>query len=90
MTEEELILIEECGRCYMNTEQVAVILMKPVAEIETAMKDKSCTLWQRYNKGRMMSELKVRSSIINMAQQGSSQAQEIWIKLRNEFEIKNA
>lgn len=60
MTEEELTLTEECGRCYMNTEQLAVILMKPLAEIDTAMKDKSSTLWQRYNKGRMMSELKVR------------------------------
>lgn len=90
MTEEELQLIEECGRCYMNTEEVAVILLKPIPEITQMMKDKNSACWQRYNKGKMMSELKVRGSIINMAQQGSSQAQDLWMKLRNELDVSNA
>jgi hypothetical protein len=90
MSEEELMLIEKCGRCLMTAEQVAVIMQKPLKEINQMLNTTGHIAQQRYNKGRYIAELEVRESIISMATQGSSQAQELWLKLRNELEISKA
>jgi len=67
MTEEELKIIERCGRRLMTADQVAVILDMPYSMISERLAQNEDPVYRAYNKGLLLAELEVRESIIQMA-----------------------
>lgn len=90
MTEETLSMLEELGKCQMPLEKVALILEMSNDDIQQLMNNKTTDAYKRYTKGKLLSEFEVRKSIYNLAIQNSSQAQELWLKLRDELKLIEA
>jgi len=90
MTDKELDDIEECGKCHFKAEEIAILLEMDVGFIRKELEDENSPVFKRFNKGRYMVERNVRQSIISMAEQGSTQAQTLFLKLRDELKSSEA
>lgn len=90
LTKKQLEEIEAGGKCQFTVENVAVIIEVDPKAFEKLMHDKNSAAYKRYTKGRLQAEFEVRQSIIELANRGSSQAQELFLKLRDELKIEEA
>jgi hypothetical protein len=90
LTEKQLSEIEECGRCQFTIEQTAEIIEVDVAELKKEMKNNDSAAYKKRHRGRLQAEFEVRKSIIDLAVRSSSQAQELFLKLRNELNVHEA
>lgn len=90
MTEENLNMLEELGKCQMPLEKVALIVQVPAEELSRLMSDTNSDAYKRYMRGKLLAEFEVRKTIYNLAIQNSSQAQELWLKLRDELKLIEA
>lgn len=83
MENSELIeLAEQCGRAHMSKEDTDIILgTEPVDMSDTE---------HAYTKGRLLSEMRVRLSIMEQAQNGSSPAQALAMDIIRHNRAKDA
>lgn len=87
MTDSQLTEIERLAGLFMKPSDIAIILGIPEAEFRDALSDKKSMCFNRYQKGKLLSEAELRKSVITMAKQGSSPAQSLASKLIDEMNM---
>lgn len=90
MNTDQLNMLEELGKCQMPIDKVALIMEMSHEDLLMLMSNKTTDAYKRYTKGKLLAEFEVRKSIYNLAVQNSSQAQELWLKLRDELKLIEA
>ncbi|HQM83890.1 MAG TPA: hypothetical protein PLD55_04320 [bacterium] len=68
---EEIIFIEELGKCQFTMEEVEIILERKMTKLEK----------QKHKKGQLLAEYEVRQTIVKMSKQGSTPAIQEFLKL---------
>lgn len=74
LREEFLVQIEEYAAALFSPDEIALILDFDKEEFRLLMVAKT-SAYNRYHKGRLLTEAKVRKAIIDLATKGSSPAQ---------------
>ena len=87
MTEAQLDEVEKFAGLFMKPSDIAIILNIPLADLRAALADSSTNCFQRYHKGKLLSEAELRKSVLTMAKQGSSPAQSLASKLIDEMNM---
>lgn len=87
-SEEELQMIEDMGATGFFPEEVAEVLQVPVEQFVDIIKKKSGPAYQRYRKGGLLGQMKLRQRIATDAGHGSSPAQTLLKKIYDDQEYK--
>lgn len=90
LSQEELQEIETMAGLMMPPEDIARCMGIGVADFVNELFVETSPISVAFYRGSMATEIKLRKSIIRLANQGSSPAQTLAIKLRDEFKLKNA
>lgn len=87
LTANQLDILERLGRCQFRIENCATILECDLSALRKSLRDKNTDAYKRYYKGRLQAEFEVREQIIDLATRNSSQAQDLFLKLRDQLKI---
>lgn len=80
-TEEELVLIEELGGLFFSSKEISIILEIPDDILSSEIKLETGEAYNRYKKGWLTNEIKLRKSILESALNGSNPAQVLMLKI---------
>jgi hypothetical protein len=83
LSTEQLAAVEELAGHFFTLEQIAAYLQLKPRHVAVAFEAQS-TLWAAYQRGAITAELGIRKAGITLARQGSSPAQTMMLKLREE------
>jgi len=90
-TEEQLELATRCGATMMLPNDVCTIFNDVNEDtMLNEMLNKESEFHKHYHKGRLMQEMKVRESIFEQANNGSSPAQNLSMELINKLRLNTA
>ena len=90
ITEQQLAMIEECGKCQFDYEQTATIAAIDKDVFIKEVTDASTQCYLFYTRGKLKAEFEVRKSIYTLAIQGSSQAQLLYQELVKKHKMSQA
>lgn len=76
LSEEQLTALEEMGADFFSPTECAIALQISVERFSAALKDKSNDAHKRYYKGRMTEVARHRRNVKELANMGSSPAQQ--------------
>ncbi len=88
LSDETLDLIEKCGRVYFTYEQTAKAVGIPVAQMMEYLDNENHPAHEAYHRGKHLSLLNIRLSIIRMAENGSAPAQSLMQKIIDDYEFR--
>jgi len=80
--------VEELGGLNYTPKEVALIIGATDEEVLQWMEDEQSDFYRAYMKGYYLTDIAVRKSIFKLAASGSSPAQSLVIKLRDQNELK--
>lgn len=86
-TIEQLNEVREYAGLLFAPKKIARILGVDEAAFLSDLNDESSEVSKAYDKGRLLTEAELRTSILRLAKQGSSPAQTLAIKLRDELQL---
>lgn len=87
-TEEDLQEIEEMAALLFSPEDIAQVIGIPQNEIVECLINPEHPVSMAFSKGSLQTEVELRRSILKLAKQGSSPAQTLSIKLRDELKMQ--
>lgn len=89
MTYHEMQLkeVQEYAALLFSPQKIARIMGFDEKTFAADLADESTEVSKCYDKGRLMTEAELRTSILRLAKQGSSPAQTLAIKLRDELQL---
>lgn len=90
LSEKQLLELEQMAGLMLPMEDIALCMAVPVADLVNAIATENSPAAQAFYKGSLTTEIKLRNSIIRLANQGSSPAQAHAMKLRDEFVLKKS
>ena len=85
LSEDLLLEIQEMASLFFAPETIAQVIGMEKDRFVELLSDASHPAAQAFNKGSIMSEVELRRSVIKLAKQGSSPAQTLSMKLRDEL-----
>jgi len=88
MDNETLKQVEELGALNYTPKQIALIIGATDDEVWKWMDDEESPFFRAYMKGYYATDIAVRRSIFKLAASGSSPAQTLVMKLRDQIEMK--
>jgi hypothetical protein len=80
--------VEELGSLNYTPKEIALIIGAGDEEVLAWMEDESSPFFRAYMKGFYTTDIAVRKSIFKLAAAGSSPAQSLVMKLRDQIEMK--
>lgn len=80
--------IEELGGLNYSPKEIALIVGLPEEQVNEWMDDEDSEFYRAYMKGFYITDISVRKSIFKLAAAGSSPAQSLVIRLRDQNELK--
>lgn len=80
-TNEQLDLIEKLGAALFSVKDTAIVLQLPEVELRKEIANTSSSAHARYYKGKLLTELELRESIIALAKRGSNPAQKMLLDI---------
>lgn len=89
LDESQLQQVEELGALMFSVSKIAIIIGVSDQELRSLVSDSSTAAYMRYNRGKLLSESEVRTSVLKLAKQGSSPAQTLAKKYSDECELEN-
>lgn len=87
MTDKQIAELKDCGRLQYTIKETAILIGMPVKDLQAEMKKKK-EAYLAYHAGRLSADKDVRESMISLAQSGSSEAQKMFLKLRDEIKLE--
>jgi hypothetical protein len=81
LSTEQLDMLEMAGQSLLDINQAAIIIEVEPSWLSIAINDKNTAAHKRYWKGYFISMMKVRKSIIELAERGSFPAQQLLQKI---------
>lgn len=87
LSEKQLTEIEEWARALYSPREIAIILHLDPDALREEIEDERSEAYQRFHRGRLISEGVIRKSIFDLAENGSSTAQGLALKLIEEAKI---
>jgi hypothetical protein len=89
MTYHEMQLkeVQEYAALLFSPQKIARIMGFDEKAFAADLADESTEVSKSYDKGRLITEAELRTSILRLAKQGSSPAQTLAIKLRDELQL---
>lgn len=81
LTDQQLQELEQWGGCFFSLEEIALIMGLDLAALEAAYHDRHSAVHRAIMRGRLVSEGKLRQSVIDLAQSGSNPAQQLAMKM---------
>jgi hypothetical protein len=87
LNKEELLQLEQIGRCQFNIKEAAMILQVEENVLRSAIDKKGNAEHDAYHGGRLKADFEVRQRILELAISGSTAAQELIIKLKIKSEL---
>lgn len=85
LSDDILLEIQEMASLFFSPETIAQVIGVEKDRFVDMLSDPSHRAAQAFHKGSIMSEVELRRSVIKLAKQGSSPAQTLSIKLRDEL-----
>lgn len=89
LNEEQLKTLEEMGGNFFNIQDCAIVLQVSPTELKELIKDNNTEEHKRYHKGRLLNELELRKSIIQLAKRGSNPAQKMLLDILLQNKVAN-
>lgn len=81
LTDDQLAEIEVFGANFFNPNQIAIVLGVDPDELTDELTDNETLGYKSYQRGRLMTTLEIRKSIITLAKQGSGPAQTLAMRM---------
>lgn len=88
LNDEQLKELQQFAELFYTVKEIAVIMQLNAADLIAEIKNESGPVYENFFAGRMRAEAMVRKSIIKLAQQGSSPAQAMAMKMYSDSKIK--
>lgn len=85
LSDELLLEIQEMASLFFSPETIAQVIGIEKDRFVEMLSQASHPVAQAFHKGAIMSEVELRRSVIKLAKQGSSPAQTLSMKLRDEL-----
>jgi len=86
LTDEQLKQVEEYASYFFSPKEICIILG---IDHKTTLTIEGSEFSNAYQKGSLLSQAKVRKSIIDLAQKGSSPAQALAVQMMDKIKINN-
>ncbi len=83
LNDEQLAAVEDLAAHFFTLEQIAAFLQLRPHRVSADFRTQG-KLWQAYQRGAITAELEIRKAGRSLARQGSSPAQTMMLKLREE------
>lgn len=90
LTSNELVQLEEHASLMFSIGEIALILGFPVKELRSLISDKGSPEYVHFHRGRLLAEAKIRKSIYDLANNGSSPAQTQFLELIDDAKLDDA
>lgn len=87
-TEEQIKAIEDYSQLLFTPGEIALLIEVDKTELINDIKLKNNKAYKAFSKGKFSAEIILRKSIIELAEAGSSPAQNLLLKLKEESELK--
>jgi len=89
LTTEQLDLIEKMGANFFSIKETAIVLQIRYHEMKKLLEDESSEAYQRYYKGKFLSQMELRDSIFALAKRGSNPAQKMALDILTSMNTSN-
>ena len=81
LNEEQLKEIEEYAGLMFTIKEIAIIMNLSYSDLKEEVKNENGNVYLSFKKGRLLIEAKIRKSIFDLAEDGSSPAQSLSLDL---------
>jgi hypothetical protein len=85
LSKEILAEIEDQASLFMTPDKIAIVIDIPFPQFKDMLLDPKHPAARAFRRGSLKSEIELRRSVIDLANRGSSPAQTLAVKLRDEF-----
>lgn len=89
LTNEQLEMLETMGANFFPIKDIAIVIEVNEHQLKQAIKDVSTEAHKRYHKGKLLTELELRKSIVDLAKRGSNPAQKMLLELLTDMRSSN-
>jgi len=86
LTDEQLKEVESLAELFFSPGDIAIILEVDQECFIRAIATQYSEIYKAYNKGQLLGESKIRKSVMELAENGSSPAQTLMLQLKKESE----
>jgi hypothetical protein len=90
LTNDELVQLEEHASLMFSIREIALILGFHEAVLRSLVSDEKRPEYVHFNRGRLLAEAKIRKSIYDLANNGSSPAQTQFLELIDDAKLDDA
>jgi len=88
-SEEQIAMAEECGCCHFDHTATANIILPTDPETAIEALAGESEIAQAYNKRKLLSEMKVRKAVFQLAENGSGPAQALALDIIRTNKLKS-
>jgi hypothetical protein len=89
LSSEQLDLIEKMGANFFSIKETAIVLQMKYHQLKQLLEDERSEAYQRYYKGKFLSQMELRESIFALAKRGSNPAQKMALDILTGMNTSN-